>query len=78
MPRGVCKFKISDCSIIMNNSFHLQWLLKVEKSKVITQVLHGFFFKAFLSLHNILGLLDTNWMHPVGQLIHSTKLEYDE
>ena len=37
-----------------------------------------FMLKAFLSLHNILVLLDTNWMHPVGQLIHSTKLEYDE
>ena len=37
-----------------------------------------FFLKAFLSLHNILGLLDTNWMRPVGQLIQSTKLEYDE
>ena len=33
---------------------------------------------SFLTLHNILVLVETDWMRPLAQRIHSTKLEYDE
>ena len=33
---------------------------------------------SFLTLHNILVLVEIDWMRPLGQRIHSTKWEYDE
>lgn len=53
-------------------------IIKVEKSKVVLNTGVTVYVGSFLTLHNILVLVEIDWMRPLGQRIHSTKWEYDE